>query len=67
MWKVETSKYLKEKEKSLRYQGLSQALPDNSSLSADRRSFNNSISESSVSVKYIRIQNNPPIKQSFII
>ena len=35
MWKVETEKYVKEKEKVLRYQALSQALPDNSHLSAD--------------------------------
>lgn len=45
MWKVDTQKYLKDKEKSLRYQGSSQALPENSSLSADRLSSKKSHSQ----------------------
>lgn len=45
--KVETKKYLDTKQKSLRYQASSQALPDDSYLSADRLSTTN-ISESSV-------------------
>ena len=54
MWKVDTQKYLKDKEKSLRYQGSSQALPENSSLSADRLS-SNSISDSTA-------KSNPEVK-----
>lgn len=45
--KVETKKYLDTKQKSLRYQASSQALPDDSYLSADRLSTTN-IPESSV-------------------
>lgn len=47
MWRVETKKYLDTKQKSLRYQASSQALPDDSYLSADRLSTTN-IPESSV-------------------
>lgn len=53
MWKVETGKYALEKKKSLRYQASSQALPDDSYLSADRLSTN-SINDTDVDVNIVR-------------